>query len=86
MSDMSHSLVSIDPKDWGKLLELYAHTNSAPNGYNIINSLIQWLAREPDLDMKCFGPDEDWQKDGTFIMIVNTSGLERDTYGRVNYN
>lgn len=75
---MSHSLVAIDPKEWGALMELYAHTRSAPNGYNVISTFIRWLAREPDLDVKCYGPDEDWRKDRTFIMIVNTyiSGLE----------
>lgn len=68
---MPHSLVAIEPKEWGELLELYANTKSAPNGYNVISTLIRWLATEPDLDVKCYGPDEDWRKDGTFIMIVN---------------
>ncbi|KAH8409366.1 hypothetical protein KR222_001793, partial [Zaprionus bogoriensis] len=79
-TDMSHSLVEIKIQDLGKLLELYANRKLEPNGYNVINNYINWLDKRPDLDVRCYAPDDDWQKHGTFIMITSNGCAQRDVY------
>lgn len=70
-TDMSHALVEIKTSELGKLLEVYAQTKTEPNGYNLINNYIKWLTKDPNLSVHCYAPDDDWQRHGTFIMIVN---------------
>lgn len=77
---MSHALVEINSNELGKLLEVYAQTKTEPNGYNLINNYITWLTKDPNLSVKCYAPDDDWQHHGTFIMIVNAN-----IYVYINY-
>jgi len=70
LKSKSHSLVEIPPRDWNILLDLYSEKRSEPTGYNTINNFIQWIKKEPDMELKCFSLDGEWLSDGTFIIMV----------------
>lgn len=65
LEESSHSLVEIPQNKWKILLELYSENKKDPTGYSSIKNYISWIEKNPDLDMKCFCLDGDWETDGT---------------------
>lgn len=70
LEESSHSLVEIPRNNWKILLELYSENKKDPTGYSSIKNYIAWIEKNPNLDIKCFSLDGDWETDGTYIMIV----------------
>ncbi|XP_062138697.1 uncharacterized protein LOC133847559 [Drosophila sulfurigaster albostrigata] len=68
-------LLEISPNEWPTLQNLYASKKTESIGYNLIKNYIEWIDKKLNLDVKCFTLDEDWRKDGTFIMIAKHGGI-----------
>ncbi|XP_017060398.1 uncharacterized protein LOC108100837 [Drosophila ficusphila] len=69
MSD--DKLVEIHQSDWTKLRDLYAHRDTDPQGYPCINNFINWVEKDPDLKVKFYSLNGDWEKDGTFVLTFD---------------
>ncbi|XP_034099505.1 uncharacterized protein LOC117564728 [Drosophila albomicans] len=80
LETISHSLVELSPNEWKILLDLYSTKRTESTGYNLISNFIKWIARNPKLNIKCFALDDGWKKDGTFIMIVDHGGVQKNVY------
>ncbi|KAH8412245.1 hypothetical protein KR009_000803 [Drosophila setifemur] len=65
------ALVEIPRNDWTKLRDLYVHKDTDPQGYPCINNFINWVEQEPNLEVKFFSLNGDWEEDGTFVLIVD---------------
>lgn len=70
LKERSHSLIEIPRDDWTSLLEIYAEKKRDPAGYSTIKNYINWMEQNPQLGIKCYSLDGDWNTDGTYIMIV----------------
>ncbi|KAH8353159.1 hypothetical protein KR084_009312 [Drosophila pseudotakahashii] len=66
-----NSLIEIPRSDWTKLQDLYVHKDTDPQGYPCINNFIKWVESDPELKVTFLSLNGDWQKDGTFILIVD---------------
>ncbi|XP_016981662.1 uncharacterized protein LOC108046475 [Drosophila rhopaloa] len=65
------SLVEIPRSDWTKLRDLYVTNDTDPQGYPCINNFIKWVEKDPELKVKFFSLNGDWEKDGTFVLTVD---------------
>ncbi|XP_034099504.1 uncharacterized protein LOC117564727 [Drosophila albomicans] len=73
-------LLEISSNMWPTLQNLYSSKKTESIGYNLIKNYVEWIDKKINLDVKCFTIDEDWRKDGTFIMIAKHGGISDYVY------
>lgn len=69
---MSHNIMEIPIEKWPKLRDLYADHREEACGYNTLQTFITWMKAEPNLPLKIYSPNNDWEIDGTYVSEVST--------------
>jgi len=68
---MSNTLVKIPREDWSQLRDLYKEHNKEPSGYGMLQTIVQWIEKEPTIDLEIYALNDSWKEDGTFLFFVS---------------
>ncbi|XP_065356120.1 uncharacterized protein LOC135950512 [Calliphora vicina] len=77
---MSNKLVEIPINKWPTLRDLYTKRKDRASSYNLLQTLINWKNKEPELQLSIYSLNGDWEADGTFVakflyqVFFNTCG------------
>ncbi|KAH8271094.1 hypothetical protein KR018_007810 [Drosophila ironensis] len=81
------SLIEIPRSEWTNLRDLYAHRDTDPQGHPCLNNFIKWVQQAPELDVKILSLNGDWQKDGTFLIVLDLDvGIKHLYFNTLNDN
>lgn len=69
---MSHNIMEIPVEKWPQLRDLYADHREEACGYNTLQTFITWMKAEPNIPLKIYSLNNDWEKDGTYVAEVST--------------
>ncbi|XP_037805747.1 uncharacterized protein LOC119599892 [Lucilia sericata] len=77
---MKNKLIEIPVNKWTNLRDLYVKRKDRASCYNLIQTLINWKNKEPELELNIYSLNGDWEADGTFVakflyqVFFNTCG------------
>uniref|UniRef100_A0A1I8P1D7 N-acetyltransferase domain-containing protein n=1 Tax=Stomoxys calcitrans TaxID=35570 RepID=A0A1I8P1D7_STOCA len=60
-------LIEIPVEKWPQLRDLYQHQKDRSASYNTLQIFIEWIRKDPKLQLNIYTTSKEWQVDGTFV-------------------
>uniref|UniRef100_A0A1I8NS10 N-acetyltransferase domain-containing protein n=1 Tax=Stomoxys calcitrans TaxID=35570 RepID=A0A1I8NS10_STOCA len=68
-------LIEIPFEKWPQLRDLYQHKKDLSSSYNTLQMCINWIEKDPQLQVKIYTTSKEWHVDGTFVTEAPITGL-----------